>query len=129
MNLRWAAKYDDGSIVNQFGEDGQELSYDNLKDRERVVVFIIYDQDTGKSVLGLNLDPGQKLIYRRRNWARPGEDRPFRTVHLVGWRRTIAGECIQSIAYVFEDGRIELAGKFRENHPLFESPVLRPFEM
>jgi len=31
---------------------------------------------------------------------------------------------VQSIAYVFEDGRIEMAGRFREDHPWFYSIVL-----
>lgn len=49
--------------------------------------------------------------------------------HLVGWRRNINGETIQSIAYVFENGQIEMAGRFDEKHPWFYSPKLRPFEV
>ena len=125
--FRWAAKYDDGAIVNQH-EAGKELSYDNLIDRGRIISFALWDYITRKPVFTLHLDPGQKLIYRRRCWQRIGEEKP-RVVYLVGWRRTIAGECVQSIAYVFEEtGRVELAGKFRENHSLFDSPKLRPFE-
>lgn len=128
MQLRWAAKYDDDTIVDQF-KDGVELSYDNLKDRERIVSFALWNFDTRKAVFTLHLDPGQKLIYRRRNWQHGGEDKPFQVVYLVGWRRTISGECVQSIAYVFEDtGRVELAGRFRDDHPIFESPKLRSFE-
>jgi hypothetical protein len=55
---------------------------------------------------------------------------PQEVCYLVGWRRTIGGECVQSIAYVFEEtGRIELAGAFNEKHPWFYSPVLRPCEV
>jgi hypothetical protein len=129
MNIRWAAKYRDGSIVNQFDADGKEASTDNLKFRDEIESFALWDFDTRKPILTLHLDPGQKLIYRRRCWQRPGEEKPHQVVYLVGWRRTVAGECIQSIAYVFEDtGRVELAGRFRENHPIFDSPVLRSFE-
>jgi hypothetical protein len=128
MQLRWAARYDDGTIINQI-TDGKELSYDDLKDRERIVSFALWDHETHKPVLTLHLDLGQKLIYRRRCWQRAGEEKPYQVVYLVGWRRTIAGECIQSIAYVFEEtGRMELAGRFRENHPLFDPPKLRSFE-
>lgn len=128
MDIRWAAKYDDGATVNQY-EDDKELSYDNLVDRGRIVSFALWDYTTRKPVFTLHLDPGQKLIYRRRCWQRVGAEKPYQVVYLVGWRRTIAGECVQSIAYVFEDsGRVELAGRFRENHPVFDSPKLRPFE-
>jgi len=128
MDIRWTAQYNDGTVVNQF-QDGKELSYDNLKDREQIASFALWNRDTLKPVLALHLDPGQKLIYRRRCWQRAGEEKPYQVVYLIGWRRTIAGECIQSIAYVFEEtGRVELAGRFRENHPIFDSPKLRPFE-
>jgi len=127
--IRWAAKYRDGSVVDQFGPDGKEVSTDALPRREEIESFGLWDFETRRPVLTLHLDPGQKLIYRRRCWQRVGEAKPYQVVHLVGWRRTVAGECIQSIAYVFEDtGRVELAGRFREDHPLFDSPKLRPFE-
>ena len=129
MEIRWAAAYDDGTVVDQF-RDGKELSYDDLVDRERIVAFSLWDLETRKPVFTLHLDPGQKLIYRRRCWQRQGEAKPFQVVYLVGWRRTISGECVQSIAYVFEEtGRVELAGRFRENHPIFDAPKLRPFEV
>lgn len=129
MRIYWAAKYRDGLTINQFGQDGKEVSTDNLLKREELEAFALWDYETRKPVLTLHLDPGQKLIYRRRCWQRMGEDKPYQVVYLVGWRRTIAGECVQSIAYVFEaDGRVELAGRFRENHPIFDSPKLRPFE-
>lgn len=128
MKILWAAQYKDGSVINQF-TDGKELSTDNLERRDEIESFALWDQETRKPVLTLHLDPDQKLIYRRRCWQRVDEERPSKVVYLVGWRRTVAGECIQSIAYVFEDtGRVELAGRFRENHPIFDAPKLRPFE-
>lgn len=130
MRMCWAAKYRDGFVVNQFGADGIEVSPDTLKFRDEIESFALWDFDTRKTVLTLHLDPGQKLIYRRRCWQRAGEEKPYQVVYLVGWRRTVAGECIQSIAYVFgEDGHVELAGRFRENHPIFDAPKLRPFEI
>lgn len=129
MQLRWAARYRDGQVINQFQPDGTEISYDNLPRRHDIRSFALWDRDTRKPVLTLHLDPGQRLIYRRRCWQRQGEEKPHRVVYLVGWRRTLAGESVQAIAYVFEeDGRVELAGRFREDHPVFDSPKLRPFE-
>lgn len=129
MNIRWAAKYRDGSIVNQFSTDGKEASTDNLKFRDEIESFCLWDFDSRKPILTLHLDPGQKLIYRRRCWQQIGAKKPYQVVYLVGWRRTVAGECVQSIAYVFEEtGRVELAGRFREDHPIFDSPKLRSFE-
>jgi len=128
MQVRWVARYDDGTVIDQF-DNGRERSYDELKDRDRIASFGLWDFETRRTLITLHLDPGQKLIYRRRCWQHPGEEKPFQVVYLVGWRRTISGESIQSIAYVFEDtGRVELAGRFRENHPIFDSPKLRPFE-
>lgn len=129
MNIRWAAQYDDGSVVNQVSPDGRELSYDQLENRDRIAIFSLWNLETRRPLLTLHLDPEQKLIYRRRVWQQPGQSEPDLVVYLVGWRRTVGGECLQSIAYVFEDGRVELAGRFRENHPLFDAPVLRPFEV
>jgi hypothetical protein len=129
MKIRWAAQYRDGSVVNQFGPDGKEVSTDNLINRAEIEAFGLWDFETRKPILTLHLDPGQKLIYRRRCWQRVGEEKPHLVVYLVGWRRTVAGECIQSIAYVFEEtGHVELAGRFREDHPIFDSPKLRLFE-
>ena len=128
MQVRWVAKYSDGSVVHQYA-DGVERSYDTLPDRDRITAFAVYDQETRKSILTLHLDPGQKLIYRRRVEMKSDRTVPVEVCYLVGWRRTISGECVQSIAYIFEtSGRIELAGRFDESHPWFYSPVLRPFE-
>lgn len=128
LDIRWVAKYADGTTVNQVTPEGTELSYEAL-DRDRVVAFALWNHAARKPVLTLHLEPGQKLIYRRRVEMRSDQKEPVQVCYLVGWRRTINGECIQSIAYVFGDtGRIELAGKFDEKHPWFYSPTLRPFE-
>jgi hypothetical protein len=130
-SIRWVAQYSDGTVVNQYGGDGTEISYEKL-DRGRIAAFALWDFETKKSILTLHLEPGQKLIYRRRVEMKQVGDQEAaisEVCYLVGWRRTVAGECIQSIAYVFEkSGRIELAGRFDAKHPWFYSPVLRPFE-
>jgi hypothetical protein len=121
----WKAFYRDGRTINQH-QDGKELSYDNL-DRDQIVGFGLFDKQTKQQVFKLHLDSGQKLIYRRRIWKHVGGG--GEVCHLVGWRRNINGESVQAISYVFQsDGRIEMAGRFRESHPVFDSPVLRDFE-
>jgi hypothetical protein len=124
-DFTWRAYYRDGRIVKQH-QDGKELSYENLE-RDQVIGFALFEQQTEQQIFKLHLDPDQKLIYRRRTWMRVGER--TEVCHLVGWRRNINGESVQAISYVFQsDGRIEMAGRFRENHPVFDSPVLRDFE-
>lgn len=128
MQFRWVAQYRDGTVVNQYDKDGKERSYEHLE-RDRISAFALYDQESRRSILTLHLEPDQKLIYRRRVEQRVGQADPTEVCYLVGWRRTANGECVQSIAYVFEkSGRIELAGRFREDHPWFYSPSLRAFE-
>ena len=131
LEIRWCAKYSDGTVVNQYDAEGKERSYEQL-DHASVVAFGLYDQESRRPLLTLHLDPGQRLIYRRRVEMKQTGDRAAavnEVCYLVGWRRTVAGECIQSIAYVFAStGRIEMAGKFDERHAWFYSPTLRPFE-
>jgi hypothetical protein len=123
----WFAEYADGTRFPAIGPDGKERSYDDIPNRDRIVVFCLFTVETKKPLFTLHLDPEQKLIYRRR---------VFQTVagvkdifYLVGWRRNVNGESIQSIAYIHEEtGYVQMAGKFREKHVLFDSPVLREFE-
>ena len=97
-----------------------------------ILLFIVFPlvpgviDDSGNTILELHLEPGQRLIYRRRHAQTIGK--PLITVTIVGWQQTIAGQNVQSIAYVFEDGRIELAGRWKEDHPWFYSPQLLSFE-
>lgn len=125
--ISWFAEYEGGKRFPAIGPDGKERSYDHLENRDAIRVFCLFEVESKNPVFTLHLDPGQKLIYRRRVF-KPvgGKDQVF---FLVGWRRTINGESIQSIAYVHEEtGYVQMAGKFRENHSLFDSPVLREFE-
>jgi len=109
--MKWKARYNDASEINQYNEDGSENSYDNL-DRDKLSSFVLYNGD--KKVLDLHLDEDQRLIYRRRVEMRTGEDQVV--CYLVGWQQKVGNKNIQSIAYIFEDGRIELAGVWKDNH-------------
>ena len=120
MPYQWKASYKDGNTIAQFDENGEERSYLNHLDWDKLESFSLLDGE--KPILTLHLEEGQRLIYRRRVEMSPGSGTTG-VCHLLGWQKTVNGENVQSIAYVFEDGRIELAGKFRKDHPWFYPPV------
>lgn len=119
----WRATYSDGTTLEQTTPNGL-VSADDIDRRKVVSMTLLRDSSV---VVTLHLDPGQKLIYRKRiNKCIGAEDE---VCHILGWRQNVNSEIVQSICYYFEDGRIELAGQFRENHPWFYSPTLREFEV
>lgn len=120
LTLTWRAIYKDGIVLDQYDEkrDPVEVSSEVI-DRKKVKTFFIMQGQV--PVLTLHLDEGQNLIYRRRVTVK-GEDRQI--CHLAGWQQIIQGETVQSIVYLSEDGTIEMAGRFRDDHPMFYSIVL-----
>jgi len=123
--MQWVAQYNDGSELSQYNADGSENKYANI-DRERLLTFGLFD-NSGDLKLAIHLDPGQRLIYRRRVEHRTGHQ-PI-TVYMAGWQQTIAGQNVQSIQYLFPDGSIHSAGAWREDHAWFYSIVPVPGEM
>jgi len=121
--MQWEARYNDASL-HQFNGDGSENKYADI-DRNRLLSFVLYGDD-GKPVFELFLDPGQRLIYRRRVRKSPGLADII--IYLVGWQMTVGGENVQSIAYVSEDGQVALAGRWRDDHPWFYSIQAVPSE-
>jgi len=103
--------------------DGSTLKYENI-DRSRVSAFCL--EKDGQVILKLYLEEGQRLIWRKREYQPVGGD--IKTIHLLGWQKKVGGENLQAICYVFEDGHIEMAGRFRENHPVFDKIELLPSE-
>lgn len=119
--MQWVASYKDKTYL----KSSEGAAYRDI-DREKLERFSLISDDQ-RVIYTLWLDPGQCLIYRRR---------VFKTVqsetvwYLVGWQQTIQGRNVQSIAYLSEDGlRVNLAGKFREDHPLFYSVEYIPEEL
>ncbi len=108
--IKPVAYYSDGSKLNL----GEQISYNNL-DRKKLSAFALVRD--GKEILKLHLDSGQRLIWRKRTFLSPGKEKI--DIHILGWQKTVNGENIQSIAYVLSDGRVEMAGAFREDHPIF----------
>lgn len=118
--LSWVAVYADGDTLPQYNRDGTENKYKDI-DRSRLTEFNLY---TAEGVLryALFLDPGQRLIWRRRVSLTSQGGRSV--IHLIGWQMTVGDQNIQSISYVPEVGQATLsAGRFREDHPLFYSLV------
>jgi hypothetical protein len=124
MPHAWRAIYKDGTAFDS--SEDRDMSVDRL-DRKQIERFELVD-GVGHCVARLHLDTGQRLIYRRRVEMAQGSTGAS-VCHLMGWQQTVNGQNVQSILYIFEDGRVEMAGKFREGHPLFYAPELRRFEL
>lgn len=125
-DLEWIVVYNDGSLLHQYDENG-ENAYADI-DRSRVAEFHIRDRETGKIVLAYALEPGQRLIYRKRTSMSGITGEKNWVIYLVGWQQTVNGVNIQNISWIFPDGSIINTGRFRENHPIFYSAELLPFE-
>ena len=146
--MQWVAYYTDNTWLRQYDDYGAEHKYTDI-DRRRLASFALYDGGVDpndkmkavppgisvgapyipatRKVLHLHLEPGQRLIYRRRVEMKVGAPAPV-VVYMVGWQQTIDSENVQSIAYAFEDGTIELAGRWRDDHPWFYSVQHVPSE-
>lgn len=122
--IQWVAHYSDGARLTQY-DGAVERQYGDI-DRARLVAFSL--ERDGAPVLTVHLTPGQRLIYRRRVFLRPGADGPV-VFHLVGWQRTVLGVNVQSIqVYSEATGEIHSIGAWREDHPVFRSVELVPEE-
>ena len=108
--------YGDKKIKLGEEADGKKFGYSDI-DRDKLSAFSL--EKDGEEIIRLHLDEDKRLIWRERNYIVAGSK--AKTIHLLGWQKTIKGENVQSIAYVFDDGKVELAGRFREGHPVFNS--------
>ncbi len=118
--IRPVVYYNDGTKI-ELGKqaDGSLFGYNNI-DREKLSAFALV-QD-GKELLKLHIEEGQRLIWRKREYIAIGKDK--KVIHLLGWRKSVGYKDVQAIAYVFDDGHIELAGAFRKDHPIFDEVKL-----
>ncbi len=118
--LEWVAVYNDGSILRQFNDDGTENRYGDI-DRKRLSEFHLVARDEDRIVLAYALEPGQRLIYRKRYSMSGITGEKNWVIYIVGWQQTINGKNIQNVSFIFPDGSIINLPRFRENHPLFYS--------
>ena len=99
--------------------------------RNGLVAFALLNR-SARIIYVQHLEPGMRLIYRRRSALQYNPKRGqqmTRVCHLIGWQKEIRGRNVQHIAYCFEDGPIEMAGRFRENHRFFYSVNLQDFDL
>jgi hypothetical protein len=114
--MQWHATYTDGTTLGQYNGDGVEHSSEQI-DRSRLASFALISE-AGDKLLQFHLEPGQRLIFRRRIEQSVGGSP--QVCYLAGWQQTIHGQNVQSIWYVFEEGaRMESAGRFDDKHPWF----------
>jgi len=115
--IKWRAWYSDGTYLDQGKNQYEKI------DRTRLNAFEIFRD--GKSLLRVWLDDDKrkKLIYRRVVQkdvsVGTGNVVAERVMYLVGWHMKVGNESIQSINYIFEDGRVEQAGKWVGRPPIF----------
>jgi hypothetical protein len=115
MNFNWKSIYSDGTFLNQYNDEGKTNGYENI-DRTRLKAFAIYDDD--KLLFKLHLEPGQRLIYRRRNFINPNDPKAEAVFfYMIGWQQKTDGVNTQSINYVYPDGHIEQAGIWAGGEP------------
>ncbi len=118
-NIQWKAVYDDGKELPQVNEDGSENKYPDI-DRSKLAFFEIYKEE--KLIFRLHFQEGRRLIYRRRVSVN-AMTKETHAIYLVGWQAIVGGRNVQDIAYIFEDGHVELAGQWKEGR-VFYAPIL-----
>jgi hypothetical protein len=117
------AHYQDGSALPE--KEGEiENKYTDI-DRSQLAAFSLHCD--GQILLTIHFDrPDQRLIYRRRVFVLATGPRVF---YLVGWQLTIDSENVQSICVLDEEtGKVDVIGKWTENHYLFDPVQLIPEE-
>lgn len=110
--MLWRAVYSDGTVLDQYNGEGEPNGYKNI-DREKLSQFQLLKD--GKVSFSLILEPGQRLIFRRRVFKKLKEEKHL---FLVGWQK----DGVQAICYLFENGSVIMAGKWKDR--MFKAPVL-----
>jgi hydroxymethylpyrimidine pyrophosphatase-like HAD family hydrolase len=122
--FEWLAEYKDGSIIRQNNAFGKIISSDEI-DRDKLKTFTLICDN--KIIVKLHINNNERLVYRRRVEKTIGDSEI--ACHIIGWRKLVDNKICQSMMYVFEDGNIEMASDFQENHKWFYPPILRDFEL
>ena len=125
QEISWKAVYNDGTCLPQYNKDGSVNKYPDI-DRSKLKYFELLDGD--RLLFRLHMEPGRRLIVRRRTIGNLFNKKDKKVIWMVGWQWNANGRNVQDIAWVFEDGHVELMGQFKEcpfNAPgkLLESEV------
>lgn len=125
----WATVYEDGhrrvQLDWQDPENEAKKNYYKDIDRDRLRRFEIWRDNT--MLFWLSFRPGQKLIWRRRVSIAPGKGVEM-ACHILGKQEKVNGKNVQGIIVLYEDGRIEVSDRWRDDHPWLSPPVLREEE-
>ena len=123
--LSWVADYGKTSLP-QYNEDGTENKYGDI-DRQSLKRFILIEGNKVRFVL--NLDPGKRLVYRRRV-AMDVMSKVTETIHIFGYQEHIQnGYNKQVINFYFEKiGYLETTDGFKEGHEWFYPVIFLPEE-
>ena len=116
----WVAWYNDGTFLEQGSYQDSKFDYAAI-DRNKLAAFEIREIENKKTIFKLHLEPGQRLIYRRRVWQDFNTGQIIGYVYMVGWQQTIEGRNIQAIAHILPDGHVELAGKWSGGEPEYRA--------
>lgn len=109
----WVATYDDGTNVSEVDENLCSVHAMADVDVSRVIAFTLIPTrpESGLPCPTVELEPatGQRVIFTRRRSITidpngPGREVGRKTVHLLGWQRTVNGKNVKAVAYWFEDG-------------------------
>lgn len=119
----WKATYDDRTVV-MWNAPG--ISYNDIN-RLKLRLFEIVSKESGETALKVELQPGDRLIWRNMTAISAGKGAEI--VQLVGKQRTVNGKNVQWIALFFEkDKRVEFFDRFDEKHTFLQGVQLLPFE-
>lgn len=125
--LTWEARYNDGSYLPQYNEDGSENKYIDIN-RDTLKKFILVNS-RGDVKFVLNLDQGKKLIFRRRIAKNVASNAVTETVYVIGWQQNVSGIAVQSINFYFESTEyVEITDGFKENHQWYYPVIFLPEE-
>ena len=117
--ISWKAVYKDGSILPQLAEDGKENKYGDI-DRDNLEFFELFKGE--KLIFRLHLEPGRRLIVRMRTIGNFFDPSVNEVIWLVGWQWNANGRNVQDLAWIHENGLVELTGRYK-NCPL-NAPIL-----
>lgn len=106
-SYRWRAVYEDGTIVDQFDADGNEISSSSL-DAKKVTRMDIIPQIPGRQPISLlvDLEQGERFIRFWRNYKT--SDGQGWTVTVIGLQKTVDGNNVKFFVYLNPDGTIEV---------------------
>lgn len=129
--MRFSAIYNDQTSFSWDEDTANENAYPKI-DRAKLLAFEVHDpkralESPPRQILihRLHLEPGQRLIVRRRVMQGIMSD-AIKWIYLVGYQEIIAGQNRQAITVIFQDGHTELIGSWKDVP--FHSPKLMEAE-